>query len=424
MRARRITAYIIAGALLLAIGFSVGAIYAKRAASPASALKPIGPPEELSGLGSTVWKLTSGLTFIEEFVWAMYEEEPTGITQPDRLVGHVYSIVTNSDKLEELFSGEHPEYQGDPEYWLERWMYWDSIAGYLGPSSPPEQELEREISEALTGMKQFGETYAPITYRLCVDAGLSEQEKGYYFAVLQQLEPDNGYIDVMKAAKLHDTGTVDELLAILKTASEKPHFRVPVAPLTEVLAEHWVKQGEVVSPMLAFRYTEADPRVALHLNLRKALQRVMAELSDEELIAAMPVLKSVTVRLCRLEPPPSGLHRISTPQMMLIANRAATEAYIRAGNDEAVKQCRNRESSLHRLSGYSTQSIRQLDDLQELMKRGSGMGLRDVVVFSDFIRWLELGYIESASGMVDKYDEFEYPPLEPEPGAAKGGKAR
>lgn len=421
MRIWRITAYVVASALLLALGFSFGATYVMQATRRASALMPIGPPPELSGLGSTIWELTGGLSFIEEFVWAMYAEEPTGLSQPAEIARHAYNIVANSNKLEELFSGGRPEYRGDPEYWLERWLYWNFIAGYLGPASPPEKEVEREISEALAGMKQFGEAYAPITYRLSVDAGLSEQEKNYYFEILHELQPDNGYIDVMLVARMHDTATVDDLLELLRTAGEKPEFRIPVAPLTEVLADYWVRQGEVVSPMLAFRYTEADPRAGHQLSFRKALRRIVAELPDEKLIAAMPVLKRALVRLSQLEPLPPGLHRINTPQMMIIINRAATEAYIRAGNGEAVRQCRNRETSLHRLGQYSTVGIRQLDNLQEMLKRRSGIGLRDVTVFSDFIRWLEFGDIEQMNGLVDKYDEFEYPPLRP--GVERGGKS-
>jgi hypothetical protein len=423
MRAWRIITYIVAGTLLLAMGFSVGAICTKRASQPHSALKPIGPPEGLSSLGSSVWKLTSGLTVIEEFVWAMYEEEPTGITQPDRLVGHAYNTISNSNKLEDLFSGEHPEYQDDPEYWLERWLFWNYVARYMGPSSASEQETERGIHDALVGMKQFGETYAPITYRLCVDAGLSEKEENYYFDILHELQPDNGYIDVMLAAKLRNSAAVDELLELLKTAADKPEFRVPVAPLTEVLAEHWVKQGEVVSPMLAFRYTEADPRVPSLLGLNKAIQRITSELDDNDLVTALHEVKRALARLYLVEPPVSGHPRLSLPNIMLRLSRASTEAYVRAGNPEAVKQCRIQESRLSRLAFYATQGISLLDDFEGIIERGSGRSFRDTVVFSDFIRWLEFGDTERMDGLVEKYDEFEYPPLEPEAGAAEGGKA-
>jgi hypothetical protein len=141
------------------------------------------------------------------------------------------------------------------------------------------------------------------------------------------------------------------------------------------------------------------------------------------LVTALHEVKRALARLYLVEPPVSGHPRLSLPNIMLRLSRASTEAYVRAGNPEAVKQCRIQESRLSRLAFYATQGISLLDDFEGIIERGSGRSFRDTVVFSDFIRWLEFGDTERMDGLVEKYDEFEYPPLEPEAGAAEGGKA-
>lgn len=419
MRARRIGTIIgvVAGVVLcFGLGFCSGVIV-QHSRSQKRTPKPIDPPAELSDVGKRIWELESGLRIAEEFEWLVHGGCMDPMTELPEYAYIAFSTELAMDRLRVFFSGEADQYSSDPEYWFERWLFWDSISSFAftGPAKPSKKEAEREAEAAHKKMSSFADSYAPIAYRFCRSLNPDTDEFVQRVSDLRRLLPENGFISLLAATAAAEHGELEETLSLIDEAITAEDFRLPVAPMTEVIYDHWVVQTETVPSALICRYMMSDPVPLDLVPLKNAYRFIADEMSDEEFIAAVPKLKRLVVRIARLEPATGSIQGLTVCVLMRSLNKRAAEAYAGAGNAKGVQACLE-STEIHRLMQITTfDRSGRSEQLEEMVKRHSRKTWRDLVGFSDYIRLWKFGDIEKVESRLTMYKEFEYPPLEPQP---------
>lgn len=420
MRARRIGTIIgvvVGVALCFGLGFGSGVIV-QHSHSRKKEPKPIDPPAELSEVGKKVWELESGLRIVEENMWLLYGSCIGPLEELPNYASIAVSTELAMDRLCAFFSGEAEQYSDDPEYWFERLLFWDSISSFAfaGPAKLSEQESEREAEAAREKMSSFADSYAPIAYRFSRSLDPDTDEFARHVNDLRKLQPRNGFISLLAATAAAERGEFEETLSLIDGALTAENFSFPVAPLTEVIYDHWIVRKEAVPSTLICRYIVLDPIQPDYLEIRHTYKYIADEMSDEEFIAALPRLKRLVVRIARLKPAQGNIRGLVTCNLIRLLNKRAAEAYAGAGNAKGVQACLDitethllLQSAICDRSGHS-------ERLEEMVKQHSFKSWRDLVGFSDYSRLQEFGDIEKFEHRLTRYEEFEYPPLEPQPG--------
>lgn len=417
MRARRIGAVIgvVAGvALCFGLGFGSGVIV-QHSRTQKKEPKPIDPPEELSEVGKKVWELESGLLIAEEFEWLFHGGCMDPMTELPEYAYIAFSTELAMDRLRAFFSGEAEQYSDDPEYWYERWLFWKFIAPLAGPAKPEEAEAEREAEAAHEKMSSFVDTYTPITYRLSLSLDRDTDEFAQRIGDLRRLQPQNGFISLLAATIAAERGELEETLSLIDEAITAEDFDIPVAPMTEIIYNHWVVQKETVPSALVCRYISSEPAFLGFVAIKHAYRFVMEEMSDEEFITILPKLKRLAVRIARLEPGTGSIQSLIAGVLITMLNRRAAKAYTNAGNLTGIQACLEIEANRPMLQNAIYDRSGHSEQLEEMVKRHSRKTWRDLVGFSDYIKLWKFGDTEKIGHILADYEELEYPPLEPQP---------
>ncbi len=424
MRARRIGTIIgvvAAVALCFGLGFGSGVIV-QHTRSQKRTPKPIDPPPELSEVGKKVWKMESGLRIVEENMWLLYGSCMYPLEELSGFASMAFSTELAMDRLRVFFSGQAEQYSDNPEYWFERWLFWDSVSSFAGPAKPSKEEAEREAEAAHNKMSSFNDSYAPIAYRSCRSLDPDTDEFVQRVSDLRRLQPQNGFISLLAATAAAERGELEETLSLIDEALTAENFSFPVAPLTEVIYDHWVVQTETVPSVLICRYIVLDPIQPDYLEIRHTYAYIADEMSDEEFIAALSKLKRLVVRLARLEPAQGSIRGLVTCNLIRLLNKRAAEAYAGAGNAKGVQACLEIKETHLLLQNAICDRSGHSEQLEEMVKQHSRKTWRDLVSFSDYMRLREFGDIEKVEHRLTRYEEFEYPPLKPQPeGEDEGG---
>jgi len=417
MRARRIGA-IIGVVAVVALCFGLGfcsSVIVQHSRSLKKEPKPIDPPAELSDVGKKVWKLESGLLIAEEFEWLFHGGCMDPMTELPEYAYIAFSTELAMDRLRVFFSGEAEQYADDPEYWYERWLFWEFISSLAGPAKPEEEEAEREAEFARDKMSSFAKSYAPIAYRLSLGLDRDSDEFAQRIGDLRKLQPQNGFTSLLAATAAAERGELEETLSLIDEAITAEDFRLPVAPMTEVIYDHWVIRKETVPSALVCRYISSEPAFLGFVAIKKAYRFVMEKTSDDEFMAALPKLKRLTLRIACIKPGTGSIQSLMASVLIKLLNRRAAEAYTNAGNREGIEACLKVETMCIMLQNAGHDLSGHPEKLEEMIKRHSGKTWRDLVGFSDYIKLWKFGDIERVEHKLTDYEELEYPPLEPQP---------
>jgi hypothetical protein len=423
MRARRIGTIIgvVAGiALCFGLGFGSGVIV-QHSHSRKKEPKPIDPPAELSEVGGKIWELAAGVTLAEDWIWLEYDEHVGKARHSPTVAKHAIGSALPSVQLEEFFANAPEGMEENPEYWYERWNFWWSAYGTMTGHIDEVIRTAREsqIQLARDKMDQYKDSYSPVTMRLAlrnwrVD---TEQEFRQYVSKLHELEPDNGFIYLMEATVAARESDVGKTLLLIDQAVEASDFSMPSSSLAEVMHEHWVLRGEEIpSGVLSYYYLCHRLReMPNYMWIRGVYELTDGELSDEEYLIHSQELQQLSTRFIRLENYVGVINTLSACAMIGIVNERMQLAYAHTGNEEGLDACWRIANIKRKLLNAARDQSGWPDLLNDSVFEATGKSWIDLAGYSDFIRLQEFGNVERIEELLTRYEEFEYPPLEPQP---------